>query len=399
MQECADNPLYPQGGTWIYDRAGWCPGAPVKTQDFELTPLVADQDSFTVEYDITYDPFGNYRMEGQIIGYGAPNMAHDVEVMDILAPNDNKLMSRLNPVCENPVVRIRNNGSEPLTSVTFTYGITGEDLVNAVLDIDTLGFLETADVELPYDASPYYVGDDEATLRFEVNAEVANAYDADPSNGWMSTTFSRPPTWQYNDLDDNRMIVWTKTNNVPGETTVEIRHANGGLYWARSYSEPNTTYRDTIVLNQGCYRFTVNDTGDDGMDFWANNDGSGFVRLKRVAGGNFHVFESDFGKSISQAFYFATNLYSDVHELPAQQGDVAAFPNPLRESLTLLPAGISGLAHWQVYNVQGQLMDEGTWIAQANQRTELDASMWPVGTLVVVVRQGNQKWTRWVVKE
>ena len=23
--ECAENPVYPQGGTWIYDRAGWCP--------------------------------------------------------------------------------------------------------------------------------------------------------------------------------------------------------------------------------------------------------------------------------------------------------------------------------------------------------------------------------------
>ena len=399
MQECADNPLYPQGGTWIYDRAGWCPGAPVKTQNFELTPLVAGQEDFTVEYDITYDPFGNYRMEGQIIGYGAPNMAHDVEVMDILAPSDNKLMSRLNPVCENPVVRIRNNGSEPLTSVTFTYGITGEELVTTVLEINPLGFLETADVELPYDASPYYVGDDGETLRFEVNAEVANAYDADPSNGWMSTTFRRPPTWQYTNLDDNRMIVWTKTNNVPGETTVEIRHADGGLYWARSYSEPNTTYRDTIVLNQGCYRFTVNDSGDDGIDFWANNDGSGYVRLKKVAGGNFHIFESDFGKSISQAFYFATNLYSEVNELPAQQGDVGAFPNPFRESLTLLPAGITGPAQWEIFNVQGQLLDQGFWFAQANQRTELDATRWPSGTLVVVVRQGGQKWTRWVLKE
>lgn len=27
-KECADNPVYPQGGTWVYDRAGWCPGAP-----------------------------------------------------------------------------------------------------------------------------------------------------------------------------------------------------------------------------------------------------------------------------------------------------------------------------------------------------------------------------------
>ena len=34
----------------------------------------------------------------KVIGYGPANMAHDVEVMDILAPNDDKLLSRLNPV-------------------------------------------------------------------------------------------------------------------------------------------------------------------------------------------------------------------------------------------------------------------------------------------------------------
>ncbi len=400
MQECADNPLYPQGGTWIYDRAGWCPGAPVRTEDLELTPLVAGQDSFTVEYDVTYDPYGNYRMEGQIIGYGPANMAHDVEVMDILAPNDDKLLSRLNPVCENPVVRIRNTGSEPLTSVTFTYGITGEDLVTETLTFESpLLFLETRDVELPYDATAYFVGDDEEVLRFEVRGDVAGDLDEDPSNGWMSTSFRRPPTWQYNSLDDNRMIVWTKTNNVPGETTVEIRHADGGLYWARSYSEANTTYRDTIVLNQGCYRFTVNDSGDDGIDFWANNDGSGYVRLKKVAGGNFKVFESDFGKSISQAFYWATNLYSGVDEQPAAGGDVAVFPNPMQDQLTLLPAGFSGQAEYRIHNVQGQLIDQGVWHAQAGRQSILDASAWPSGTLVVVVRQEDQVWTRWVVKE
>ncbi len=25
-KKCGDNPLYPQGGTWIFDRAYWCPG-------------------------------------------------------------------------------------------------------------------------------------------------------------------------------------------------------------------------------------------------------------------------------------------------------------------------------------------------------------------------------------
>jgi hypothetical protein len=213
----------------------------------------------------------------------------------------------------------------------------------------------------------------------------------------MSTTFRRPPTWQYTNLDDNRMIVWTKTNNVPGETTVEITRADGGIQWARSYAAPNTTYRDTIELNQGCYRFTVRDTGDDGMDFWANNDGSGYVRLKRVSGGNFHIFESDFGKSISQSFYFATNLVSASPALDV--ADVAVFPNPFSDALTIVPAGLQGQATWTVVNVMGQVVDQGQIAIQPGDRIHLDASSWPSGTLGIVLAQGSRRLTRWVVHE
>ena len=82
-------------------------------------------------------------------------------------------------------------------------------------------------MELAYDVPEYVVGGDEDVLHFEVRAEVSEGLDEDASNGWMSTTFQRPPTWQYNDLDDNRMIVWTRTNNAPGETTVELTRADG----------------------------------------------------------------------------------------------------------------------------------------------------------------------------
>ena len=163
--------------------------------------------------------------------------------------------------------------------------------------------------------------------------------------------------------------------------------------------EPNTTYRDTIELNQGCYRFNVYDSDDDGIDFWANNDGAGYVRLKKVAGGNFKVFESDFGKSISQAFYFATNLVSDVGETQAFEGDLVAFPNPLKDQITLLPAGLIGQANWQVFSVQGRLLDSGTWWAETGQPQSLDATEWPTGSLVVVVRQGDRHWIKWLVKE
>ena len=61
--------------------------------------------------------------------------------------------------------------------------------------------------------------------------------------------------------------------------------------------------------------YTSLDYDDDGLTFWANNDGGGYVRFKKVAGGNFTMLEDDFGKSISQAFRFETNLISDIEEV------------------------------------------------------------------------------------
>ena len=34
--DCGNNPIYPQGGTWPFDRAGWCPGAIVDEHEFCL---------------------------------------------------------------------------------------------------------------------------------------------------------------------------------------------------------------------------------------------------------------------------------------------------------------------------------------------------------------------------
>ena len=38
--DCGENPLYPQGGTWIYDRANWCPGDKATTREHELTSFI-----------------------------------------------------------------------------------------------------------------------------------------------------------------------------------------------------------------------------------------------------------------------------------------------------------------------------------------------------------------------
>ncbi|MFA6235008.1 MAG: LamG-like jellyroll fold domain-containing protein, partial [Bacteroidota bacterium] len=62
IQECSTNPLYPQGGTWIYARAGWCPGMEAKTNEFELTPYITGN-QVKLDYESDYDEFGNYVTE------------------------------------------------------------------------------------------------------------------------------------------------------------------------------------------------------------------------------------------------------------------------------------------------------------------------------------------------
>jgi hypothetical protein len=98
--------------------------------------------------------------------------------------------------------------------------------------------------------------------------------------------------------------------------------------WFGSEATANRISRTAtpLALNQGCYRVTIYDSGDDGQSFWANSDGSGYTRLKKVSGGNFINFEPDFGKFISQAFFFQTNVVSVDENPMADVQSVVAFP-------------------------------------------------------------------------
>ena len=112
----------------------------------ELTPHVAGMESFTVDYDIDYDPDGNYRFEGQIVAYGPANHELDAELVEVIAPSGVKIASRTNPICDRPKVLLRNSGSIPLTSCTITFGQPGN--LQSHTWTGELGFLEEEVVEL-----------------------------------------------------------------------------------------------------------------------------------------------------------------------------------------------------------------------------------------------------------
>ena len=56
--DCAANPCSPQGGTWQYNRAGWCPGQSVIPWDNDISANVTAGQSVTIDYNIK--PYENF---------------------------------------------------------------------------------------------------------------------------------------------------------------------------------------------------------------------------------------------------------------------------------------------------------------------------------------------------
>ena len=397
MQECADNPLYPQGGTWIYDRAAWCPGAPVATQDLELTPFVSG-DQFDVDYDITYDPYGNYVFEGQIVAYGDMNHQNDVELDWIISPSDWKINSRVNPICDEPVVRIENAGAQTLTSCVITYNAGGSD--ESMTWTGSLEPFQTEDVTLEISDPAFWSGSPDDVQLFTVSVSSPNGVaDENEANNTGTSTFNRPPVYSYGTGpdDDNRLIIWTKTNNAPWETEVRIETLDGDVVFFRDdYSTANTNYRDTIQLNAGCYKAILSDSGEDGLSFFANNDGNGFCRFKKVAGANFIAFEPDFGKEIIHYFQFETGLTS-VEEWVAEKPFLTVYPNPGNNEMMVKTGRWKNDLLWTLFDVNGQAVTAGSHRLNSGDFFSVNTRELAAGLYFLVVDDGETRGSsRWM---
>jgi len=135
------------------------------------------------------------------------------------------------------------------------------------------------------------------------------------------------------------IVIFFKTNNAGGESSYKIIDSDGNTVFSRGGMANVTSYRDTIQLEYGCYTFRVNDSDDDGIDFWANNDGAGLCRIFQNGGGLIKNFDGDFGDNINFNFTVGSPLkYEDLNQTSA----VSVYPNPADN----------------VFNIEGQGIEE-----------------------------------------
>jgi hypothetical protein len=319
---CDVNPLYPQGGTWVYDRANWCPGAEVWTYDFELTPFITPGNTAVLDHDV--QPYVNtggwdyYQIEDQLVSYSAPNFTLDAAIEDILSPSSDQMWTRYNPVCTSPIIRIKNTGSANLTSLTITYGLSGAtpSIYNWT---GNLPFMQTEELTLGTFAWTPSATD------FTVTISAPNGgTDQYVNNNSKTSRYTYPP------IVVPQFIIEMRTNNYPYENQWTLKDASGTILESRDGAplNANTIYRDTVSLADGCYEFELTDSGEDGLSFWANTaQGSGYIRFKRLSPFViFKNFSSDFGGKVY--YQFTVNSTTGIDEVFAKNNSLNVFPNP-----------------------------------------------------------------------
>ncbi len=302
-KECAANPIYPQGGTWVYDRAGWCPGMATDMKEFEITDLVSGG-QFDIDYGVTSGSGDSrYIVNCQLVSYGNPNHSLDAEIVEIQRPSKRVEFSRVNPVCYHPTVVIRNTGSTPLTSLSIEYGVSGGTPVTYNWT-GNLDFNEKETVELPLQDAGFWLGDDNHIFTATISNPNGGG-DEYANNNSQNSKFEMP------DMYSEPFIIFLRTNNYAYQNSYTVKDFNGNIIYTKSNLSNSSTYRDTMDLAPGCYTLEMQDSGNDGLDFWANSSqGTGYLRLFRESNGSLiKNFENDFGKEFRYSFVIDNFTY------------------------------------------------------------------------------------------
>ena len=306
-KNCGDNPLYPQGGTWIFDRALWCPGDLQEPDQIDVKPKPGENTfKITMEPYTATDNIQAYEnISSVLIQYSAPVNKNDVAIEEILIPNSDKFYNRLNPACFNPVISIRNLGSKPLKSLLIDYKTEGS-MKRTYKWKGNLAFNETAKITIP--AKIFFK---KGENKFLVQVYKPNGQkDAWVGDNSLITKFMSPP-----DMPED-FIIQYKTNNRPEENKIFILNENGDTVYVKGPEgiKPDTVYTDTVHLAPAPYEMYLTDKGGDGLEFWYKVDqGFGNLRIIDMNGKLIHLFEKDCGDGQKFAFVTTPN-YTSLEE-------------------------------------------------------------------------------------
>ena len=388
---CTRNVIFPQGGTWVYNRQGWCPGQTSVTKEYDVTPYITPGATVTMDYSCSNPPVanGDYRfiVANQFVTYGSANHSLDASLVDVLAPSNKVLYSRKNPICSNPVVLIRNTGSTNLTSVSIDYWINNASSKQTYTWTGNLAFMDTVSVVLPA-ANLWLDGLQVSNNAFNVEIKAANGV---ADNYAFNNVFHSPFTMY--DVLPQVFSIEFKTNNNYTHNTYTLVDENGNVVGNSNFTAANTIYEDSYVL-AGCYTLFVEDIGGDGLTWWANpSQGSGYVRIKDIQLNTIKNFQTDFGGGFQYSFSTIDPVITSVPK-NLLDASLSLFPNPAHNLFALSGSELEG-ATITITNIVGQSIDIPS--VKKNDRVEFNTSSLNKGVYFVTVAKDGETVTKKVI--
>jgi len=401
--DCGLNPVYPQNGTWLYDRAGWCPGQSVIEYNYDIKNLDTGWHEFDLDMDSYVRTGGSstFVIGAYLLELGDPTYQIDASMVEILKPNNHPQYSRMNPSCGDPLIQVKNTGAKTINYLEFDYGIVrGKKSKHTWSGIIPFG--ETREIRLPWGMDWTAVSN-----LFEANiTKVNNQIDEDQSNNAVRVTMpNRTP------LGADKMIVVFKTNNAPTENSYRFLDAEGKVFFEKKgFTKAQTIYRDTFSFPTGCYTFHFSDTGSapasyplnkDGLGWWANtSDGTGSLQLRNgISGTVFKSFPVDFGTELR--FDFTVGYFLNQDQPKVESSQLKAYPNPASEGFAVeIPerfAKIAKTGQIEIRNTTGQVIYNLTLESGFSVFQWINTEQWAKGVYIVNFKQNNELCTTKVV--
>lgn len=326
--DCGSNAITAQPGTWVYNRANWCPGE--KIRNFDYTLNVAPGSTNTIDLDMeafSASGYAGYNLALQLIYFKNNNYETDAAIEEIMAPTTDFWYSRVNPICDNARIKLKNWGSNPLTQAEISYQI-GKGPVQKLNWNGNLAFEKEQEIVITYMQWPTDLSD--TTFKVWLS-KVNNAEtDGNAHNNTKSSTFSIPMNLPA------QFVIETYTNARPEQNTYVLKDHQGSVVRSRSFTNANTLHRDTFSLGWGCYTFEFKDNGGNGLAWWAaSGDGSGYLRIRNVGtpAKIFKTFNADFGSFVQLNFTVQHPLGQTESLIDANEVEV--YPNPASNEVSV----------------------------------------------------------------
>ncbi|HRP01797.1 MAG TPA: peptide-N-glycosidase F-related protein [Candidatus Kapabacteria bacterium] len=352
-RECGDNPIYPQGGTWIYDRSNWCPGAEVGFFDYDLSPFITPNLPYTIDYDM--EPYNlvvtgsgtppNWVIRGFLFTYDEANFNNDARLTRILSPSIDPMNNRLNPMIGVPTIEIQNTGKNTIYEVTFKYGNDLNNLVEYTATLDeAIDIMGKAKIDLPF--NNWYNADASDIFYLEIT-KVNNEADEYIYNnkGQQKFTKSLP------EVPNKFSIEFTGNNSdvlgISSPYVYSITDKNGNIVFDKQQTVNNKVVLDEVELKEGQYTLLVQNPYGYGFGFWAyaQNGGLKNASLKLLSASNLiKVLPTDWGNFYQWGFEVTpqVQLLSNIENDEIDFGSVSIGKKVVKE-IKIFPANSQGL--------------------------------------------------------